>query len=49
MPVILDKYILQDWIRPDGDPSAIVEKALTNMVFETAVEYHRSPTEFITA
>ena len=49
MPVILDKDSLRDWIRPDGDPSVIVEKALTNMVFETAVEYHRSPLEFITA
>lgn len=49
MPVILGKDSLQDWIRPDGDPSTIVEKALSNMVFETAVEYHRSPTEFITA
>ncbi|WP_295069049.1 SOS response-associated peptidase family protein [Ruminococcus sp.] len=49
MPVILDKNSLQDWIRPDGEPRAIVEKALSNMVFETAVEYHRSPTEFITA
>ena len=49
MPVIFDKNTLQDWIRPDGDPSAIVEKALSNMVFETAVEYHRSPNEFITA
>lgn len=48
MPVILDKNSLQDWIRPDGDPSAIVEKALTNMAFEKAVEYHRSPMEFIT-
>ncbi|MBR6967770.1 MAG: SOS response-associated peptidase family protein [Ruminococcus sp.] len=41
MPVIFDKNTLQDWIRPDGDPSAIVEKAMTNMFFETAVEYHR--------
>ena len=49
MPVILDKDSLQDWIRPDGDPSTTVEKALTNMVFEKAVEYHRSTTEFITA
>ena len=47
MPVILDKNSLQDWIRPDGDPSAVVEKALYNMVIETAVEYHRSPNEFI--
>ena len=49
MPVILDKDSLRDWIRPDGDPSAIVDKALSNMFFETAVEYHRSPNEFITA
>ena len=47
MPVILDKNSLQDWIRPDGDPSTVVEKALYNMVIETAVEYHRSPNEFI--
>jgi putative SOS response-associated peptidase YedK len=49
MPVILGSDNLLEWIRPDGDPSAIVEKALSNMVFETAVEYHRSPNEFITA
>ncbi len=48
MPVILDKNSLQDWIRLDGDPGIIVEKALSNMAFEKAVEYHRSPTEFIT-
>jgi putative SOS response-associated peptidase YedK len=34
MPVILDKEDVNDWIRPDGDPSATVERALTNMVFE---------------
>ncbi len=49
MPVILGRDTIIDWIRPDGDPNAIVEKALSNMVFETAVEYHRSPNEFITA
>ena len=49
MPVILGRDTLMDWIRPDGEPHAIVERALSNMVFETAVEYHRSPTEFITA
>ncbi|WP_019679649.1 SOS response-associated peptidase family protein [Ruminococcus flavefaciens] len=47
MPVILDKNSLQEWIRPDGDPGIIVEKALSNMVSDKAVEYHRSPTEFI--
>lgn len=49
MPVILGRDTIIDWIRPDGDPNAIVEKTLSNMVFETAVEYHRSPNEFITA
>lgn len=48
MPLILDKDNVLNWIRPNGEPSAIVEKALVNMVFEKAVEYHRSPTEFIT-
>ena len=43
-----DGMLPKCWIRPDGDPSAIVEKAQTNMVFEKAVEYHRSPMEFIT-
>lgn len=47
MPVILDKNNIQEWIRPDGDPRAIVEKALHNMVIEKAVEYHRSPNELI--
>ena len=49
MPLILDKDNVLDWIRPNGNPCIIAEKALTNMVFEKAVEYHRSPTEFITA
>ena len=34
MPLILDKKDLKEWIRPNRDPSTIVEKALTNMVFE---------------
>jgi len=38
MPLILDKDNILDWIRPNGNSSAIVEKAL---------EYHRTPTEFI--
>ena len=38
---------VKGWISPDGDPGSIAEKALTNMVFEKAVEYHRLPTEFI--
>ncbi len=47
MPLILDKEDVKEWIRPDGDPSSIAEKALTNMVFEKAVEYYKSPTKFI--
>ncbi|SHM39744.1 SOS response-associated peptidase [Ruminococcus flavefaciens] len=49
MPVILDKEDVKEWIRPDGAPFSIAERALTNMAFEKAVEYHRSPNEFITA
>lgn len=48
MPLILDKEDVKEWIRPNVDPAAVVEKALTNMVFEKAVEYYRLPTEFIT-
>ena len=47
MPLILDKDNVLDWIRPNGNPCIIAEKALTNMVFEKAVEYYKSPTEFI--
>lgn len=49
MPLILDKGDVKDWIRPNGNPSAIVEKALSNMVFERAIEYPRFPPETITA
>lgn len=49
MPLILNKENLQDWIRPNGDPSTIVEKALTNMAFEGAIEYPRFPPETIKA
>ena len=48
MPLILDKDNVLDWIRPNGNPSTIVEKALSNMIFEKAVAYYKSPTEFIT-
>ena len=36
MPLILGKEKLKDWIRPDGDPHSIAERALTNMVMEKA-------------
>lgn len=49
MPLILNKEDIKAWIRPNGDPSTIVEKALSNMVFERAFEYLRFPPEIITA
>ena len=36
MPLILGKENLNDWIRPNGDPHSIAERALTNMVMEKA-------------
>ena len=36
MPLILPEDLIADWIRPDSDPKEIAEKALTDMVFETA-------------
>ena len=36
MPLILGKDNLKEWIRPDGDPHIIAERALTNMVMEKA-------------
>jgi len=47
MPVILDKNSLQGWIRPDGEPSAIVEKARINIVFEKAEEYPKHKLDFM--
>ena len=47
MPVILDMSCLCEWIRPDSAPDRIAAKALTDMVSEEAVEYHRSATDFI--
>ena len=39
MPVILGKENLREWIRLDGDPHIIAERALTNMVMEKAKDY----------
>ena len=39
MPVMLDKDNLKEWIRPDGDPRSIAERALTNVVMEKAKDY----------
>ena len=37
MPLILGKNSVESWIRPDGNPQEICEKALTEMVVEKAV------------
>ena len=34
MPLILPEKCVGDWIRPDADPSALLERALTDMIFE---------------
>ena len=49
MPLILAREKILDWIRPDGDPGSISETALSNMVFEKAIEHPRFPPELITA
>ena len=49
MPLILDKENVKEWIRPNGDPSTIVEKALSNMVFEQATEHPNFPPKIITS
>jgi len=39
MPVILGKENLKEWVRPDGDPRSIAERALTNLIMEKAKDY----------
>ncbi|MBR7045382.1 MAG: SOS response-associated peptidase family protein [Lachnospiraceae bacterium] len=34
MPLILPEECVGEWIRPDADPSALLERALTDMIFE---------------
>ena len=34
MPLILPERLIGAWIRPDGDPEALMQEALTEMVFE---------------
>lgn len=34
MPLILPGELVGDWIRPDADPSSLLERALTDMIFE---------------
>ena len=36
MPVILPEEVLDDWIRPDADPTALLNTALTEMEYEKA-------------
>ena len=47
MPLILGKGSLREWVRPDGDPSRIAKKALTNMVMEKAIDYPEPKPEFM--
>lgn len=34
MPLILPGECIDEWIRPEADPSALLERALTDMIFE---------------
>lgn len=34
MPLILPGKCIDEWIRPDADPSGLIERALTDMIFE---------------
>ena len=34
MPLILPKECIRDWVNPESRPAEIIEKALTDMVFE---------------
>ena len=36
MPLILPEHLVDDWIRPDGNPESLVKEALNEMVFEKA-------------
>ena len=37
MPLILPKYMIQEWIRPDNKPEELLEYAVTDLVAEKAV------------
>ena len=47
MPLILSKENLKEWIRPDGNPHNIAERALTNMVMEKAKDYPETVPAFM--
>ena len=36
MPMILPEHLVDDWIRPDGNPERLIAEALDDMVFEKA-------------
>ncbi len=38
MPLVLPERYIDDWIRPDQRPEELVEKALTDMIFEKAAK-----------
>ena len=47
MPLILGKENLKEWIRPDGNPRIIAERALTNLVVEKAKDYSEPKPAFM--
>lgn len=47
MPLILGKDSLNEWIRPDGDPSRIAKMALMKMIMEKAADYPEPTPSFM--
>lgn len=43
MPVILQREDVESWIKPDGNPQEISQRALTEMCWEKAVRATISP------
>ena len=37
MPLMLPKNMIEDWVRPDSDPKALIQYALTDMITEKVV------------
>ena len=46
MPLILGREDLKEWVHPDGDPSRIAKKALTNMVMDKVTVNPEPKAEF---
>lgn len=47
MPLILGREDISGWIRPDGDPRSVAERALTDMVMEKAKDHPEPLPEFM--